>query len=158
MRIMQQNGRRANSPRRCSPPLPLHGPSRISLQQNTQFFSSSLAKEAHIPRRLHPNTKQRRNDTGPPKPSFRASHHWYRTAFEDSRGSCLARAKTPSPTCSWVYRYVCSRFPKTPVLACEDAQRLSGVARKLACESSFEEVWALRWVTIGLRRINCKVR
>lgn len=34
------------------------------------FLIVSSAKEAHIPRRLHPNTKQRRRVTGPPKPSF----------------------------------------------------------------------------------------
>lgn len=97
---------------------PLSRTHQISLQVIPNFSHRSSAKEAHNPRRLHPNSKQRRRETGPPKPSFSADvsdRPWYTEKQ-------LARAKKMFPTCSW---FICYPLPKTTVLSRESPTTLA---------------------------------
>jgi len=73
MSTATHHGKRAT--RNISPPVPplSHLIGSLS-KQVSNFLHRSSVKEAHIPRRLHPNSKQRRNVTGPPKPSFFAGN------------------------------------------------------------------------------------
>jgi hypothetical protein len=135
---------------------------RSPLQSKSPIFlHRSSAKEAHIPRRLHPNTKQRRNDTGPPKPSFllslpetSASDPWYKSC---SRGFEGARWHVPKPHPqlareSTVYtpafpKRLCSHVKKAQRLWRSDTYHVSLVKRGLGSA-----------LGVGLRRIIHWVR
>lgn len=155
---MQENGRRANIDNGIPSTSAAWSKSNLSPKEYPVFLIASSAKEAHVPRRLHPNTKQRRRVTGPPKLSL-LSGNVSPGDFGIAQGQRTLEIRWHVPKhrpqlARVVYIYV-SRFFLVPKRLCSSCERPngSGVARNYHVSLRAEEVWALRWVTIGLRRI-----